>query len=110
VEELRRRWHELELRASSLTSQRNEILEQAIGSPASHKPQSFIHHRTLPPRHHSLPIQGGSVTHVSGTICYLCLRPLMEIRLRFRWYHRATLRRCRWLPPEDCAQFLWDFF
>src|SRR5207302_8788562 len=46
------------------------------GWPASYKLQSFIHYRTLLPRHHSLPFAGKSVTYVSGTMCCLCLRPL----------------------------------
>ena len=33
-------------------------------------------HRILLPGHHSLPKRGESGTHVSGTFCYLCLRPL----------------------------------
>src|SRR5260370_28546709 len=46
--------------------------------PASHKLQTFIHHRTLLPRHHFLPQKKGkSVTYVSGTICHLCLRSLI---------------------------------
>src|SRR4029077_14945409 len=46
------------------------------GEPARYKLQTFVHHRTLLPGHHSLPKRGESVTHVSGTFCYLCLRPL----------------------------------
>jgi len=46
------------------------------GEPARHKLQPFVHHGTLLPAHHSLPKRGESVTHVSGTFCYLCLRPL----------------------------------
>jgi hypothetical protein len=38
----------------------------AIGSPASHKLQSFIHYRTLLPRHKSLP--------VTGRKCHPCVR------------------------------------
>src|ERR1700678_4342474 len=48
------------------------------GCPASHELQSLIHHRTLLPRHRSLPLRGESVTYVSGTMCYLCLRPLTQ--------------------------------
>src|SRR6516164_2179350 len=48
----------------------------AIQKP-SDKPQAFIHDRTLFPRHQHLPPKKAKgVTHVSGTICHLCLRPL----------------------------------
>jgi ribonuclease BN (tRNA processing enzyme) len=44
---------------------------------ASHKLKSFVHHRTLLPRHpHFPPKKEKSVTHVSGTICYLCFGSL----------------------------------
>src|SRR5260370_8758768 len=46
------------------------------GDPASHKLKSFIHDRTLLPRHSLLPKRGKSVTYVSGTICHLCLGSL----------------------------------
>src|SRR6202158_5736076 len=52
--------------------------------PASHKLQSFIHYRTLLPRHNSLPLRGESVTYVSGTMCYLCLRSLKNKNAHFR--------------------------
>src|SRR6266404_1955416 len=42
----------------------------------SDKPQALVHHRTLLPRHPRLPRKGEGVTHVSGTICHLCLGPL----------------------------------
>ena len=42
----------------------------------SDKPQAFVHYRTLLPRHPHLPPKGNGVTHVSGTICHLCLGPL----------------------------------
>src|SRR5215469_13303898 len=42
----------------------------------SDKPQAFVHYRTLLPRHPHLPRKGNGVTHVSGTICHLCLGPL----------------------------------
>src|SRR5260370_36047310 len=53
----------------------NSLQSSAIASPASHKLQSFIHYRTLLPRHHSLPFYGEKVlptcpvqcvTYVSG--------------------------------------------
>ena len=59
----------------------NSLHSSAMGSPASHKLKPFVHHRTLLPRHHFLPKKGKSVTHVSGTICYLCLGSLI-IELR----------------------------
>jgi hypothetical protein len=40
------------------------------------EPQAFVHYRTLLPRHPHLPRKGNGVTHVSGTICHLCLGPL----------------------------------
>src|ERR1700731_3281408 len=49
------------------------------GGRGSHKLQSLIHYRTLLPRHRSLPLRGESVTHVSGTMCYLCLRSLTPL-------------------------------
>src|SRR5437899_3119897 len=52
---------------------------------ASHKANTFIHNRTLLPRHHSLPLKGKSVTHVSGTNCHPCVRPLtLETRFPSR--------------------------
>src|SRR6267143_4964239 len=42
---------------------------------AGHKANTFIHNRTLLPRHHS-PLKGKSVTHVSGTNCHPCVRRL----------------------------------
>src|SRR2546430_6973889 len=73
------------------------------GWPASHKLQSFIHYRTLLPRHHSLPFTGKSVTYVSGTMCYLCLRPLKS----------APLLRCLvgFSPkskPESASRRFWS--
>src|SRR5450432_3311112 len=54
-----------------------EFRHGLAGEPASHKLKSFVHHRTLLPRHlTSSHKKGKSVTHVSGTICYLCLRSL----------------------------------
>ena len=44
------------------------------------KPQALVHHRTLLPRHPHLPREGESVTHVSGTICHLCLGPLKGLQ------------------------------
>jgi hypothetical protein len=65
------------------------------GWPASHKLQSLMHYRTLLPRHHSLPKRGKSVTYVSGTICYLCLRSLKNNNLAYKFLtprnRRATL-------------------
>src|SRR5258707_10207656 len=62
----------------------NSLQSSAIASPASHKLQSFIHYRTLLPRHHSLPFYGEKVlptcpvqcvTYVSGrSVCLLALR------------------------------------
>src|SRR4029078_2351552 len=50
---------------------------------AGHKAQAFFHHRTRFPRHpHLPPKKAKSVTHVSGTKCHLCLRPLSRLPLR----------------------------
>src|SRR6266516_2830 len=56
-----------------------EFRHWLAGEPASHKLQSFIHYRTLLPRHSLLPKKGKSVTYVSGTICYLCLGSLKPL-------------------------------
>jgi retron-type reverse transcriptase len=45
----------------------------------SDKPQAFVHYQTLLPRHPHLPPKGNRVTHVSGTICHLCLGPLTQL-------------------------------
>jgi hypothetical protein len=45
--------------------------------PARDETQTFFHDRTLSPRHpHLPPRKAESVTHVSGTFCHLCPRPL----------------------------------
>ena len=54
-----------------------------IGSPSRQlcdKPQALVHDRTLLPRHPHLPLLENTrgVTHVSGTICHLCLGPLTQ--------------------------------
>src|SRR5215468_8455505 len=43
----------------------------------NHKAHPFVHNRTFLPWHPLLGPSFGpkSVTHVSGTFCYLCLRP-----------------------------------
>ena len=41
----------------------------------------LVHYRTLLPRHPHLPRKGNGVTHVSGTICHLCLGPLTYLQL-----------------------------
>src|SRR5205823_9418137 len=46
----------------------------------SDEPQALVHHRTLLPRHPRSPEKGKGVTHVSGTICHLCLGPLIVTR------------------------------
>src|ERR1700731_2595014 len=60
----------------------NSLQSSAIASPASHKLQSFIHYRTLLPRHHSLPSKGRK--------CHLCVRynvlPMSQV------VHLAQLR------------------
>jgi hypothetical protein len=38
---------------------------------------AYVIHRTRLPRHPRLPRKGEGVTHVSGTICHLCLGPLI---------------------------------
>src|ERR1700730_13454414 len=43
-----------------------QFRHRLAGYPASHKLKSFIHHRTLLPRHHSLPQKGKK--------CNLCVR------------------------------------
>ena len=50
---------------------------------ASHKTQTFVHHRTLFPRHRHLRpwlTRAGGVTHVSGTKRHLCLGSLTGAR------------------------------
>jgi hypothetical protein len=51
---------------AGLAEMPNSLQRSAIASPASHKLQSLIHHRTLLPRHHSLPS--------TGRKCHLCVR------------------------------------
>src|SRR5215467_4907044 len=49
---------------------------------ARHEFKSFIHDRTLLPRH-PLPLKKGeSVTYVSGTNCYLCVGPVTFLLLQ----------------------------
>src|ERR1700745_4349821 len=55
-----------------------QLSHRLAGQAASHELQPLVHHRTLLPRHHPLQKKAGSVTHVSGTFCYLCLRPLTQ--------------------------------
>src|SRR5215469_6478728 len=64
----------------------------------SDKPQAFVHYRTLLPRHPHLPRKGNGVTHVSGTICHLCLGPLMFPRKFVGWGRKgaAFAAVCRW--------------
>src|SRR6266581_2699439 len=74
-----------------------EFRHWLAGEPASHKLQSFIHYRTLLPRHSLLPKKGKSVTYVSGTICYLCLGSLTlpkcsGVRLRTETSAASRLR------------------
>ena len=46
------------------------------------KSYAFVHNRTFPPWHFTRPpYRGKSVTHVSGTICYLCLGSLSQALL-----------------------------
>ena len=52
-------------------------------------------HRTLLPRHLSFPSGRESVTHVFGTMCYLCLRPLSE---EFQFVSRGPARAGRARP------------
>src|SRR5262249_37625281 len=58
----------------------------------SDKPQALVHYRTLLPRHPYLPRRGKAVTHVSGTICHLCLGPL-TLRTQ-RLTRRAGVMHC----------------
>ena len=43
----------------------------------NHESYAFVHNRTFLPWHPTLPppSRGKSVTHVSGTFCYLCVEP-----------------------------------
>src|SRR5215469_14552769 len=68
------------------------------GKPPRHKLKSLSHHRTLLPRHHFLPKRGKSVTHVSGTICYLCLRPLIQSLTILPILRIEPLVRLLWVP------------
>jgi hypothetical protein len=49
---------------------------------AGRQMQALLHNRTLLPRHPRLPANGKGVTHVSGTICHLCLGPLTCLKAR----------------------------
>src|SRR5579864_3175085 len=59
-----------------------QFRHRLASQPTSDKPHSLVYHRTLPPGHRPSPFQGRSVTHVSGTICYLSLRSLNSPYLR----------------------------
>ena len=49
------------------------ITRATIGRPGD-KSLTFLHHRSLSPRHQHLPQNAKSVTHVSGTFRYLSLK------------------------------------
>src|SRR5262249_9031645 len=72
----------------------------------SDKPQALVHYRTLLPRHPHLPQKGNGVTHVSGTICYLCLGPLTCLARtgvaagREPPGFRRSAQRCQKGPPK----------
>src|SRR5258707_9788152 len=73
-----------------------EFRHRLAGEPASHKLQSLVHHRTLLPRHHSLPKKGKSVTNVSSTICHLCVGSLTQD-------HLSKTRRGSAFPRMTCV-------
>src|SRR5579863_10258045 len=57
----------------------------------NHETHPFVHHRTFLPWHPAFPppSRRKSVTHVSGTFCYLSLRPLI---VQFRWGSNSCAR------------------
>src|ERR1700730_13619523 len=61
-------------RDSELSTQRGHAL--AVFEP-NHEAYAFVHNRTFLPWHPTFPppSRGKSVTHVSGTFCYLCVEP-----------------------------------
>src|SRR5690348_6937813 len=65
----------------------------------SHELNSFIHYRTLLPRHPlSSPKKGESVTYVSGTICHLCVGSVISAQkptFEAFYGHVATSRTFR---------------
>src|SRR5215469_13196282 len=69
----------------------------------NHKAHPFVHNRTFLPWHPLLGPSFGpkSVTHVSGTFCYLCLRPDTSIYIQF-WNAQevSTLQSQRTFPWE----------
>src|SRR5580698_10573461 len=77
----------------------NSLQSSAIGSPASRRATNCI--RSSVTEHSFQGIfpslkPGGSVTHVSGTMCYLCLRPLNFLKTKtLRFFRRAQKERIR---------------
>src|SRR5262249_23156016 len=63
-----------------------QVAKNNPGNSPSYKLQPLVHHRALPLRHPTLlPKRRESVTHVSGTICHLCvgsLTPILNISMR----------------------------
>src|SRR5260370_9767597 len=77
------------------------------GDPASHKLKSFIHDRTLLPRHYLLPKRGKSVTYVSGTICHLCLGSLIQTLAVSLILETEPLVRLLRVPQVKCTALQW---
>src|SRR5581483_3801206 len=77
---------------------------------SNYKTYAFVHNRTFLPWHFTRPLRGKSVTHVSGTFCYLCLGPVKTfafatLRLTVdpsrRASERSTVRECHGLSPTN---------
>jgi hypothetical protein len=82
--------------------------------PRNGRPDSFVHHRTFLPWHPHVPppCRGKSVTHVSGTFCYLCLGSVTsknQSNLSPGTTRNGKLAPGNWIPrilPEtDLASF-----
>src|ERR1700693_1215359 len=73
----------------------NSLQSSAIGSPASHKLQPFVHYRILLPRHHSPPPK-------KGRKCNLGVR--YDLSLMSRVAHKPLWRQsCSGGSQEACA-------
>src|SRR5580700_2774374 len=89
----------------------NSLQSSAIASPASRRATNCI--RSSVTEHSFQGISpslkpGGSVTHVSGTMCYLCLRPLICVCYRPALYILLSEEwRSRNLPSCSNLRPLW---
>src|ERR1700729_3599189 len=77
------------------------------GSPASRRATNFILSSITEHSFQGIapsPLRGESVTYVSGTMCYLCLRPLIPDLIRFTRLLTTTLLGCNWVQHRTLRQ------